>query len=142
MNYVTTKLDNGRLGNQMFQIAAVLGTAKKNNMSAVFPPWEYAHYIQNQLQHKISDITHFYKEPYFNYTPIDLNESMYASNALDKVFNLEGYLNQHENYTIALMNNFLGIKTFVQYMSGGVIMLVILIIISSILITMNVQCLW
>lgn len=33
--------NNGRLGNQLFQMAACVGFAKKNNLQVQFPPWKY-----------------------------------------------------------------------------------------------------
>jgi hypothetical protein len=37
--------DYGRLGNQLFQIAATLGVASRNRISAVFPDWQFAPWI-------------------------------------------------------------------------------------------------
>ena len=37
--------DHGRLGNQLFQIAATLGLAHRTGRTAVFPEWEFAPWI-------------------------------------------------------------------------------------------------
>lgn len=46
-------LDNvsiaGRLGNNLFQIAAVIGTARRNNCDYVFPPWRYNQFLAHPL---------------------------------------------------------------------------------------------
>ena len=36
----------GRLGNQLFQIAATIGIARRNGCSFIFPPWPYARYFE------------------------------------------------------------------------------------------------
>lgn len=41
--------NKGRLGNQLFQIAATIGMAKYNNQNWVFPDWEYQSYFKHQL---------------------------------------------------------------------------------------------
>lgn len=39
--------NNGRLGNQLFQIAALIGIARKNNVPYKLPQWAYAKYFPN-----------------------------------------------------------------------------------------------
>ncbi|MGB3947492.1 MAG: alpha-1,2-fucosyltransferase [Bacteroidia bacterium] len=39
----------GRLGNQLFQIAATIAIAKKNKQDFIFPKWTYSHYFENHL---------------------------------------------------------------------------------------------
>lgn len=47
-----SKLGNyGRLGNQLFEIAGVLGLAEKYNADARFPAWAYEKYFTIQLSH-------------------------------------------------------------------------------------------
>ena len=36
----------GRLGNQLFQIAATIGIARRNGCSFIFPPWPYARFFE------------------------------------------------------------------------------------------------
>lgn len=40
---------NGRFGNQLFQIASVLGIAKKYNTPAIFPDWPYSIYFKSEF---------------------------------------------------------------------------------------------
>jgi len=62
----------GRLGNQMFQIAATIGLAKRNNDIAVFNKWEYSKYFKNNINQDliISDIRRTFNERGFHYSPI------------------------------------------------------------------------
>jgi hypothetical protein len=39
---------SGRLGNQIFQIAATIGTARANGLDFTFPPWSYSAYRRFQ----------------------------------------------------------------------------------------------
>ncbi len=39
----------GRLGNQLFQIAATIGVARRNGTDYAFPPWPYAEYFTGPL---------------------------------------------------------------------------------------------
>ena len=39
----------GNLGNQLFQIAAVIGIANNNGHNYAFPEWRYSNYFKNQL---------------------------------------------------------------------------------------------
>jgi hypothetical protein len=78
----------GRLGNQLFQISATIGLAKRNNDSYIFPKWKYEHRFN--LKGCFSDNIKFdinYNEPHFNYKEIP-----YSSN-----LNIGGYF-QSEKY--------------------------------------------
>src|ERR1700722_13371875 len=45
--FVTFPLgEMGRFGNQLFQIAATIGIARRNGCSFVFPIWPYARYFE------------------------------------------------------------------------------------------------
>lgn len=82
--YKTVEIDNrsmitfsrlgsfGRLGNQLFQIAAVLGLAKNNNTNAKFNKWEYSKYFKNPIDDSGIDSSRFvkYSEKEFCYSPI------------------------------------------------------------------------
>lgn len=101
MNYITSPIGtNGRLGNCLFQIAAVLSLAKENNFMPLFPHWEYRKHFKNKLVGlwDANQITHTYIEPYFHYTPINLNDALETKQGQqDKMFNLQGYF-QSERY--------------------------------------------
>jgi len=61
----------GRLGNQLFQIAATVALAERHNDKYIFPPWSYEPYFN--LHDCFSDnieITETYYEPEFSYLPI------------------------------------------------------------------------
>lgn len=77
----------GRLGNQLFQIAATIGLATKHNMLPAFPNWEYSKYFN--LSGKVvkmspEDILNAvnnkndwqrYTEIFFNHTNIELDSN-------------------------------------------------------------------
>ena len=67
---------HGRLGNQLFQIAATLGAARRNHCDFVFPPWEYTAFFEHPLPQSENvsfDETH--DELDFAYRPIDVRTS-------------------------------------------------------------------
>jgi hypothetical protein len=71
--FVTCKWlgQSGRLGNHLFQIAATIGTARKNGVEYVFPPWVYAAYFQRAVpQSAAIPETDLYAEPSFAYREI------------------------------------------------------------------------
>ena len=53
MSFITsTQIQGGRitggLGNQLFRIGAIIGTASKHGTNFVFPKWEYSKYFKNE----------------------------------------------------------------------------------------------
>ena len=79
---------NGRLGNQLFQIAVTIGTAIRNRDVAVFPPWSYADWFKHPITIKNIDAP-TYQEPCFAYRDIGYQGDL----------NLEGYF-QSEKYFV------------------------------------------
>lgn len=77
----------GRLGNQLFQIAAVIGTAKKHGLQYGFPVWKYQNYFKNPLPLFTGRIETVVREKHFHYTPIEVHPNM----------DLEGFF-QSEKY--------------------------------------------
>jgi hypothetical protein len=64
---------SGRLGNQMFQIAATIGVARKNGLECVFPPWDYADYFRKPVPQSAQlPETDVYWEASFAYNDIRL----------------------------------------------------------------------
>lgn len=61
----------GQLGNQLFQISAVVALAIRNNDEYLFPPWEYENdfNLHNCFSSDIK-FKHIYKELCFEYKPI------------------------------------------------------------------------
>mgnify|MGYP003526354171 FL=1 len=101
MNYISYRDlgQNGRLGNQLFQIAATLSTAKKYNAIALFPQWEYQKYFAPIGSPLTVEPNYHYREPAFHYTEIDWNDADCINNSQseNKVLNLHGYF-QSEKY--------------------------------------------
>lgn len=60
----------GRLGNQMFQIAALIGYAKKYNTNYFIKDWKYAHYFKNSFNKGNKRLAFTYREKDFTYDPI------------------------------------------------------------------------
>jgi hypothetical protein len=76
--FVTCKVlgKAGRLGNQLFQIAATIGTARRNGMEFVFPPWPYAECFQRPIPQSLQiAATELYVDPDFAYKEIRLCRS-------------------------------------------------------------------
>jgi len=80
-NFITVKDIGhfGRLGNQLFQIAAALGYSKMYDIPAKFPRWicnydklDFAHYFKNKLDETLvpSQISHVFNEPDFSHATI------------------------------------------------------------------------
>jgi hypothetical protein len=63
----------GRLGNQLFQIAATVGVARHNAGEYVFPPWKYAGYFERPIpvSTRIPPVQ-IYRDPSFSYRDIAL----------------------------------------------------------------------
>lgn len=76
---------NGRLANQIFEMAAVIGLARRNGDSFIFPKWEWEKDFN--LHDCFGEVkpTHKYAEPYFHYTDITYK------NTHNMILNLEGY---------------------------------------------------
>lgn len=68
---------NGRLGNQLFQVAATLGVARRNGCDALFPAWRYAPVFAGPLAQSAGVLPagQKYVEPSFAYRDIDLRVS-------------------------------------------------------------------
>jgi len=70
----------GRLGNQLFQCAATIALAIRNNDKYLFPPWDYAPHFNlhgcfsNSIQPTIT-----YNEPHFHYAPIPHRDTINAT---------------------------------------------------------------
>jgi len=63
----------GRLGNQLFQIAATVGTARKHGYYYVLPPWKYSQYLSNRIsQTSILGPARNYVEQAFCYQDIPI----------------------------------------------------------------------
>lgn len=65
----------GRLGNQMFQIAAATALATKYNDEVAYPEWSYAKYFKGDFTPKTSAINSVNESP-FHYVDIPYSENM------------------------------------------------------------------
>lgn len=80
----------GNIGNQLFQIASVIGIAKSNNHDFAFPSWKYSSYFENKLPLlDKEEFTPFLEQQYY-YKTIRLEY---------KDYDLEGWF-QSEKYFI------------------------------------------
>ena len=85
----------GRLGNQLFQIAATIGVARRNHVAYVFPSWKYSSFFQKalpQTKFRLSANKTYYEKS-FTYQPIDI----YCSINLSGFFQSEKYFAHCEN---------------------------------------------
>lgn len=63
-----TKLGKyGRLGNQLFQIASMIGLSKKHNHKLLLPRWQYAKYFNWSIEEGHITTNHIINEPHFHY---------------------------------------------------------------------------
>lgn len=74
-----SKLGNhGRFGNTLFQMAATIALAERNNDTYIFPNNQYKHWFLkpgNCFTDKIN-IKEIYEEPHFHYTPIPYKKNL------------------------------------------------------------------
>lgn len=87
---------NGRLGNQMFQIASVMGLAHHFHTRCVFPKWAYSQYFEGPFPEGIIDGANFIKEEDFHYN-IEQFHDLKAIDSIWRGVNIKGYL-QSEKY--------------------------------------------
>lgn len=98
--------NKGRLGNQLFQIAATISTAIDHNFGCAFPDWKYNQFLKNPIQEYsklIPEIsykpTDFYTEPSFRYNNINLPDIGLKSLREDvKVYALDGYFQSRKYF--------------------------------------------
>lgn len=82
---------NGRLGNQLFQIASTIGIAAENKIDFIFPEWAYANYFKNKLPtYQQIKITLAIQEAGYNYSFIILDSN--------GVFDLNGYFQSYKYF--------------------------------------------
>jgi hypothetical protein len=85
----------GRFGNQLFKIAATIGTAKNYNVDYLFPEWKYSFYFKNESLFVPKNIIpeNVYNEPSFSYNKIPFNGNL----ELRGYFYSEKYFENYKN---------------------------------------------
>jgi hypothetical protein len=89
--------NNGRMGNQLFQMAATISLALNNNDSYLFPTWKYEQHFNlhgcfvNQI-----NLISIYREPHFHYAPIPYKPNL----DLNGYFQSYKYMIGHEDFII------------------------------------------
>jgi hypothetical protein len=76
--------NNGRLGNQLFQIAVTIATAKKHKADAIFPKWfckyttkDFSLFFENPIKQDSSiNVPNVYNERSFTYSPIPYHKGV------------------------------------------------------------------
>jgi len=84
----------GRLGNQMWQIAATISAAKKYGLAPIFPEWEHKNSFNVPHDYFTSApirIIKTYQEPHFHYVPIPNWQNMDLSGYYQSPKYFEGY---------------------------------------------------
>lgn len=91
--------NKGRLGNQLFQIAATMSAALDHNLDYVFPEWKYNQFLKNPIP-VVNDLkpTHFYTEPSFRYNNINLPVCTPNSQVPQEIFALDGYFQSRKYF--------------------------------------------
>lgn len=85
----------GRLGNQLFQLAALMAFSKKYNCEFAIPPWEYAKYFDYKFNRQNFETDILIEEPFFHYTPEFWDA--HATDFREKQTGIKGYF-QTEKY--------------------------------------------
>lgn len=85
----------GNLGNQLFQIASVIGIASLNKTDFIFPKWKYANYFKNHLP--------FYENgSEFDFIKINEENSTFQNFSLNSSYNydINGWLQSEKYFNI------------------------------------------
>ena len=93
---------NGRLCNSLFQMAAVIALAVRNNDTYLFPRWKYEEYFPNLKNCFVDNLPkqpHAYTEPYFHYKEIPYKKDM----DLSGYFQSFRYFNDYRDLIIKLL---------------------------------------
>lgn len=93
----------GRLGNQMFQVASVIGISDKLNTQALFPYWKYDKYFKHRLNRfnntatiKKQEKSYHYDESFINELQADKDYDLFGFFQSEKYWNKETILKQFE----------------------------------------------
>lgn len=88
----------GRIGNQLFQVAATIATAREQNDLAALPSWDLESHLFLRSRRYAGEPGKLYQEPKFSYAPIP---RLIRSNAdyqlLEGYFQSERYFNRYRS---------------------------------------------
>lgn len=106
-----TKLGRyGRLGNQLFQIASMIGIADKTKHKLLLPKWNYSKYFNWNIEEGFMTSSNNIQEPAFHYSEVKLSEK--------GIFDFLGYY-QSEKYWIDSKESVLKTLSFKEsYLDG------------------------
>src|SRR6478609_7731482 len=93
----------GRLGNQLFQVASVIGISEATGTTAFFPYWKYNQYLKHPLPTgklinpaKINEVVYHYDEKLVSRLTPDVDYDLYGYFQSEKYWNKETILKQFE----------------------------------------------
>jgi hypothetical protein len=100
-----------RLGNQMFQIAAMEGWSKKTGYKISYPNWEYSKIFNGNFSPSSYNIySYYYLEPNFSYNEIPLNNNI----LIDGYFQSEKYFENCKEHILEIFEFTNEIKNNIQ----------------------------
>jgi len=110
----------GRVGNQLFQIAATIGVARNNSCPFILPPWDYARHFANPFaQTSMRPRARRYRETSFAYQEIviDRPTELYGYFQSERYFKhcadeIRGYLRPHPQMAAMLERQFRDLLAF------------------------------
>lgn len=94
---ITHLFNQGRLGNQMFQIASTIGIAKKLGFGYIFPKWHFANKFKNQIP-QVPHGTPYHTTTYFQGNSVHYHEvNVGDDTALNGYYQTEKYFTDYSS---------------------------------------------
>lgn len=109
--------NNGRLGNQLFQIAATISYALTHGKKYSFPHWPYSQYMATPLPSPAPDSYSVYAEPNFNFSPIP---GISGNVSLNGYYQSEDYFAAHKEQILTQFTFNKAITNRCQFIIKGV----------------------
>ncbi len=92
---ITHLFNQGRLGNQMFQIASTIGIAKKRGFNYMFPHWPFSKFFKNSVPQGNPS----FSNTYFQGGKVEYHEPMITDNTcLNGYFQSEKYFDHCKDF--------------------------------------------
>lgn len=91
--------NKGRLGNQLFQIAATISAGIDHGIDYVFPEWKYNQFLKNKIP-VVNDVrpTYLYTEQSFRYKKLELPINMSSYPVPQEIYALDGYFQSRKYF--------------------------------------------